>query len=166
MWIVYIWSYFHVTTLKFYAFVFITYVIIHFSVLSNRYESLLVWSWMTSVVLYLFTHSHTHTHTHTHNGMKWNRVCLGVCYVSGSVVHCFSAQPLLLVFSAGKLHGVFLSDMLSSFRCICGASTLKSCTTGMNVISGSYLWRCSLENSGVGLTKALLDLKRPWSKLV
>lgn len=100
---------------------------------------------------------------HTHNGMKWNRVCRGVCCVSV----CCSLFSLPSLFcssdccwcSAQVNYVVRFCQILSSFRCICGESALKSCTTGMTVISGSYLSLYSLENSDVGLTKHYLIFK-------
>lgn len=55
-------------------------------------------------------HSHTlvrrlkhAAHLYTHNWVKWNRVCLGVCYVTTSVVHCFLCPASFACLTAARV---------------------------------------------------------------
>lgn len=99
-----------------------------------------------------------HTCTHT----QWDEV-------EQSLPWCVLCKRLLLPASSACLTAAGVQrrsitwcvsvKYIASFRCICGESALKSCTTGMTVISGSYLSLYSLENSDVGLTKHYLILK-------
>lgn len=126
------------------------------SVWNNTDESLVcLWLICCGIVTLEDVSNMTHTCTHTHNGMKGN---LGVCYVTTSIAHCFLCPASSVRLTAARVRRRWIMWCVSvrynaSFRCSCG---LKSCTTGMTVISGSYLSLYSLENSKVGLAHCLI----------
>lgn len=78
------------------------------SVSENTDESMPV---MGHLLWYCYgQHSHTSVrqlkhaaHLYTHNWVKWNRVCLGVCYVTTSVVHCFLCPASFACLTAARV---------------------------------------------------------------